>query len=92
MIREDGTPAWQFRGACRGEDPALFFAPSHIEHKEERERREGKAKEICGRCPVRGDCLDYALKIREPYGVWGGLNEVERRALLPEQERERAAG
>jgi WhiB family redox-sensing transcriptional regulator len=90
MIREDGTPAWQFRGACRGEDPALFFAPSHIEHKHERDQREGKAKAICHRCPVRVDCLDYAIATREGHGVWGGLNELERRALI--RERERRAG
>jgi WhiB family redox-sensing transcriptional regulator len=87
MIREDDTPAWQFRGACRGEDPALFFAPSHIERKEERDSREAGAKSICHRCPVRADCLDYAIDTREGHGVWGGLNELERRALIRELER-----
>ncbi len=33
-------------------------------------------------CRVREDCLDYALRIREPHGIWGGLNENERKALL----------
>jgi len=32
-------------------------------------------------CPVRQECLDYALRVREPFGIWGGLNEAERRAL-----------
>ena len=41
-----------------------------------------RAKAICATCPVRGPCLDYALRIREQHGIWGGLNEVERRALL----------
>jgi WhiB family redox-sensing transcriptional regulator len=86
----DDTPAWQFRAACRGEDASLFFAPGYFERKEEKELREVGAKAICARCPVRVDCLEYALRIREPHGVWGGLNEMERRVLL--RERVRRAG
>ena len=37
---------------------------------------------ICGVCPVKVDCLDYAMEIREPYGIWGGLTESERRTIL----------
>jgi WhiB family transcriptional regulator, redox-sensing transcriptional regulator len=44
-------------------------------------RREGRAKAICAACPVRKDCLDYAIATHEPHGVWGGLNELERRPL-----------
>ena len=32
-------------------------------------------------CTVRQECLDYALRIREQHGIWGGLNEAERRSL-----------
>lgn len=73
---------WQFHGACRGEDPSLFFAPNYFEKREEKEAREAQAKAICRRCPVREPCLEYALRIREPHGIWGGLNELERRQLL----------
>jgi WhiB family redox-sensing transcriptional regulator len=31
---------------------------------------------------VQPECLEYALEIREAHGVWGGLNEMERRAEL----------
>lgn len=64
-----------------------FFPPAHAERKEEKLAREGRAKAICATCPVRGRCLDYAISIREPHGIWGGLNEVERKQLL-----ERRAG
>jgi WhiB family redox-sensing transcriptional regulator len=60
----------------------LFFPPTASERKEERELREAKAKTICATCSVQPACLDYALSIREPHGIWGGLNEHERRELL----------
>jgi len=73
---------WQARAACKGPNTLIFFPPSHYERKDEREAREAKAKSICGGCPVRRQCLDYAVSIREPHGIWGGLNEAERRGLL----------
>ena len=74
---------WQERAACRGPHTSLFFPPSHFERKDDKEARESQAKSICASCPVRKPCLAYALRIREPHGIWGGLNEVERRALSP---------
>ncbi len=76
------TWGWQFDAACRGEDESLFFAPSYFEKREEKDAREAKAKVFCAGCPVRDLCLEYALRIREPHGIWGGLNEHERRQLL----------
>ena len=40
-----------------------------------------KAKAICGVCPVREPCCNHAIQIREPFGIWGGLTEVERRGM-----------
>ena len=74
--------AWHRRAACRGEQPASFFPPPHFERKELRLARERVAKAICLTCPVADSCLGYALETREPHGVWGGLNEIERRHLL----------
>jgi WhiB family redox-sensing transcriptional regulator len=48
--------------------------------------READAKAICVACIVREDCLSYALSIREPHGIWGGMNENERRLLLAERD------
>jgi WhiB family redox-sensing transcriptional regulator len=73
---------WQAKAACRGPQASVFFPPTHAERKDERADREHRAKEICSSCPVRKPCLDYALRIREPHGIWGGLNETERKALL----------
>jgi WhiB family redox-sensing transcriptional regulator len=79
---------WQWRAACRGQDAALFFPPGNLESKDERLVRERRAKSICAVCPVRLECLEYAVRIREPHGVWGGLNELERRLLIRERDRQ----
>ena len=76
---------WQIRAACRGPHATVFFPPAQFERKEDKLRREARAKEICVDCSVRSACLEYAIEIREPHGIWGGLNEVERRQLLAEQ-------
>lgn len=73
---------WQLRAACKGPQSTMFFPPSHFERKEERERRESNAKSICSGCGVKQSCLEFALDIREPHGIWGGLNEHERRSLI----------
>ena len=86
-MHDDWSIGWQFEAACRGEDSALFFAPNYFEKREEKLGREARAKVYCARCPVRAECLEYALRIREPHGIWGGLNEVERRTILRERER-----
>ncbi len=73
---------WQVKAACRGPQAAVFFPPQHFERKVDRLERERRAKAICAECPSRRECLDYALEIREPHGIWGGLNEAERRSLI----------
>lgn len=73
---------WQRHASCRGPEAALFFAPTVPEPRLERESREGRAKAICASCSVQSECLEYALRIREPHGIWGGLNELERRLIL----------
>ena len=92
MTATDWRIGWQFLAACRGEDSSLFFAPSHFEKREEKNAREAKAKAICAVCPVRPECLEYSLRVREGHGVWGGLNEFERRAVLRARTSELAVG
>ena len=66
-------PTWMQDAACRGVDPDLFYP--------ERGADTTKPKGICRGCPVRGDCIDYALINVEKFGIWGGFSERERRAL-----------
>ncbi len=70
---------WQLQALCRGNHAHLFFPPSTFERKDDRERRESRAKAICNVCPVQGECTSYAVTIREPFGIWGGMTETERR-------------
>lgn len=72
---------WQYRAACRDADPDVFYSPMD-ERGPVRRRREAAAKAFCARCPVVQECLDHALEVREPYGVWGGLSATERGHLL----------
>jgi len=59
-----------------------FFPPGHVEDKDEKQVREGQARALCRSCPVRVACLEHALAVQEPHGIWGGLNELERRRVL----------
>jgi WhiB family transcriptional regulator, redox-sensing transcriptional regulator len=77
--------SWQLKAACRGPHAAVFFPPPQFERKDEKLERERRAKEICTTCVVKADCLDYAISIREPHGIWGGLNEVERKQMLAQR-------
>ena len=85
MAIESWAYGWQWRAACRGEDSTTFFPPEG-ESRQERIVREERAKAICATCPVRMECLEYSMRVREPFGIWGGLNEHERRMLLRDQE------
>ncbi len=76
------STSWQSHGLCRTVDSAIFFPPAQFEHKPEREAREKRAKAICNECPVRSECLDWALTTKEPHGVWGGSAESERKQML----------
>ena len=77
---------WQLQGACRGADSSLFFHTDN-ERGSARDRREARAKEICQACPVLAQCRQHALSVQEPYGIWGGLGEIERRQLFLRQRR-----
>ena len=71
-------PDWMAHAACQGADPELFFPFARNGGAVEQIT---SAKAVCGRCEVGQHCLSYALETM-PHGIWGGLNEVERRELL----------
>ena|SRR6516225_4269442 len=69
---------WRAHAACRGKDPLLFFPAGTGGAALEAAAR---AKRVCGGCPVRVACLDWALATGREIGVLGGTTESERRAL-----------
>lgn len=71
---------WQRYAACRGEDPETFFPAGAGDP------AAARAKQVCGGCEVRTDCLRFAMAAGES-GVWGGTDEDERRNAA---QRERA--
>ncbi|MFI2507678.1 WhiB family transcriptional regulator [Streptomyces sp. NPDC018972] len=80
---------WRERAACRTEDPDLFFpigtsGPALMQTEQ--------AKAVCRRCPVREQCLQWALDTGQSIGVWGGTSETERRALKRRIAARRTAG
>ena len=81
-------PVWRVDARCRDESAVHFYAPSSGERREDKRAREAAARALCRACPVQRQCLEYALVVQEPHGIWGGHNELERRRLL----RQRAVG
>jgi WhiB family redox-sensing transcriptional regulator len=70
---------WMDQARCAGSDPDLW-------HPKNNDAAQAKqAKRICRRCPVRAECLAYALEHGEEHGVWGGMSVRERERLRREE-------
>jgi hypothetical protein len=65
--------AWKLDGLCRQNAPDAWFPGKGGSTRQ--------VKAICADCPVRAECLEYALGRDERFGVWGGLSTPERRKL-----------
>lgn len=73
QLQERTTGTWRRAAACRGIDPAVFYAD------DDDPESLAAARKICAGCPVREACVEHAIAVREPDGVWGGLTARERR-------------
>jgi WhiB family redox-sensing transcriptional regulator len=71
---DDNETAWMADGNCRHHPPTTFFPSDGV--------GVDRARKICATCPVKAQCLDYALENRIDHGVWGGTSERERRRIL----------
>jgi WhiB family redox-sensing transcriptional regulator len=87
--RNEALWEWQLRAACRGMETSSFFHPWN-DRGVSRHEREAQAKQVCAGCPVLAECRSHALSVQEAYGVWGGMTENERDALLHRSSRGRA--
>jgi WhiB family redox-sensing transcriptional regulator len=77
---------WRTKAACVGHDPELFFPIGTTGPALDQIKR---AKEVCARCQVRQQCLEWALDTRQAAGIWGGLDEEARRTLHRNRRRAR---
>jgi WhiB family redox-sensing transcriptional regulator len=76
VFKPRGDIAWQRRAMCIGEDSDIFF-PEHYAGPQG-EKAVSIAKEICNTCEVKSECLAYAMRNKEAYGIWGGTTPRER--------------
>lgn len=82
MLADSGTPVldtatWRAQAACAGDpSPEAFFAVG-----ESGSADTARVKSLCAACPVRADCLLYAVETAQTFGVWGGLDADERRLI-----------
>jgi WhiB family redox-sensing transcriptional regulator len=65
--------SWKNKAICGGLTE-LFYSEERVDQQ--------AARSVCVECPVRLDCLDYAVRHREKFGIWGGLGEERRRPLM----------
>lgn len=72
---------WRREALCRDTDPELFFP---VGTTGQALLQIAKAKSVCCECPVKHDCLDFALETNQDTGIWGGLSEEERRQIRRE--------
>lgn len=73
---------WMAKRRCADYNAEEFFRVEPTGIKRKGHVKQAFAKDICATCPVRTECLTFALEHREEWGVWGGLDEDERKALL----------
>ncbi|MGE0136089.1 MAG: WhiB family transcriptional regulator [Dehalococcoidia bacterium] len=67
---------WRELATCREVDPELFHP--EVERGRAYEEQVAAAKRVCAVCPVRAECLAFALRVL-PYGIAGGTTPQERR-------------
>ena len=72
---EQTSPHWREHAACRSCNPDLFF-PAGTTGAALHEIVAAKA--VCAQCPVQSQCLRFALRTGQAYGIWGGTTEDER--------------
>lgn len=66
------------RADCRNADPNVFFPDKDEDTPEEYDTKERVALDMCRRCPVKQECLDFAIRTKTVYGIFGGKTAKER--------------
>jgi WhiB family redox-sensing transcriptional regulator len=73
----EAIPAWHSKALCAQTDPEAFFPIIGGTAR--------PAKQVCAACPVRQECLEWALEVGDAHGIYGGLTAKERRKYAQER-------
>jgi hypothetical protein len=78
LLEPAESPEWMEEAACKGSHPGISWFP-------ERGSTPREPLEICAECPVRQNCLDYAMADETLVGIWGGTTSGERKRMRSRQ-------
>ena len=84
VVRLAAPPQWLADGACADSSDPEMFTPL------DEDGRSGEpARRVCAGCPLRRQCLDYAISTRQPVGIWGGCSTNERAQVVLDRAEQR---
>jgi WhiB family redox-sensing transcriptional regulator len=84
-------PRWERKPACATADPRVFFPEDADGNPVEDGPEADTARRICAQCPLRDQCLQWALSVGVPAGIWGGHSTRERDGIRGLSDRRGAA-
>lgn len=88
-VENDPTRDWRDQAVCSSEEVTQIFFPVGVTGAAAVQIQD--AKTVCVECPVRQECLEYAITTNQEYGIWGGTSEEERRVLRRKWRQEQRA-
>lgn len=88
IYTHDGALDWEDDAACLGNDLSFFYSVGNPNKRGGADTELSlPGKHICEICDVRIECLEYAIRNKEPYGIWGGMTTRERKKFERERTR-----
>ena len=79
----NNTTEWKWDAACQGMGPDIFYL--ELGQTIENKMRLAQARQICAKCTVRIDCLNYAMDNQIGTGIWAGTTPMQRKKLRHER-------
>ena len=77
--------SWKKQARCKGEPLSTFFIVGPLENEKQSHADWSRINELCGKCPVQQECLDYAVNNHIRQGIWGGKTFTQRRKYIKQQ-------
>ena len=77
--------SWKEQARCKGEPLNTFFIVGPLENEKQAHADWSRINELCGKCPVQQECLDYAVNNYIRQGIWGGKTFAQRRKYIKQQ-------